>query len=498
MNHGLRQASVTSVMRRSLATTLTSIVAVTSIVLMAGSGALAQGRDVYATQGGRGAPGGDVFNSNGNPYGGPHPSRRTGKQAIQDDSIYCQQDPQGNVIPKPYGGTRRNIPCGPNFGPQRQPQQPPAASRRCPMKAASAGVPDRPAPAFAATMPWTTDLVARAGDEPRVHPVQRSRGWEVGLYVGGRNVLVENEASLPALNGVQREIFLAMACNPSRRFEFASSGELMQNIRVREAIIAVMDDVRLNRLSLEFNGHEFRMPRSGWHDAYDNPAGAVLTNRGPLTWESNAGRSASSAMRLFLQRRTPAGGTNGPDFMVECLSGMQMVVLGGVYRALGDAEFDRWHPVDRSPRSGAALYGIGVPIVEDGLPALGESSVKKHLAPVRTENPRRRQEKILVRDMVPGDYVYLANVPDYAELYKNGAWAGENAIYMGNSEFYGLGIGARRMLANELMAQMLEAYNSGLPLWRKSRPGRPDELRFTLIASPVVSRTPGNAGGYVR
>ncbi|GEM_PF-3764712 len=60
---------------------------------------------------------GDVFSSgSAQPYGGGNTTRRTGKQARQDDSVYCQQTPDGQVIPKPYGGTRRNIPCGPNFG----------------------------------------------------------------------------------------------------------------------------------------------------------------------------------------------------------------------------------------------------------------------------------------------------------------------------------------------------------------------------------------------
>ncbi|MCP5265238.1 MAG: hypothetical protein H6934_03970 [Burkholderiaceae bacterium] len=69
---------------------------------------------------------GDVFSSGGrSPYGGSHPSRRTGKQAIQDDSVYCQQTPDGRVVPKPYGGTRRNIPCGPNFAPR--PRQRPSS-----------------------------------------------------------------------------------------------------------------------------------------------------------------------------------------------------------------------------------------------------------------------------------------------------------------------------------------------------------------------------------
>jgi hypothetical protein len=53
-------------------------------------------------------------------------TRRTGKQAIQDDSVYRQQTPQGQEIPKAYGGTRRNIPIGPNFiqGGQRPPPPP--------------------------------------------------------------------------------------------------------------------------------------------------------------------------------------------------------------------------------------------------------------------------------------------------------------------------------------------------------------------------------------
>lgn len=52
----------------------------------------------------------------------------TGNGAIGDGDVYCQQTPQGQVIPRPYGGTRRNIPCGPNF--QRPPQAQPQPSPR--------------------------------------------------------------------------------------------------------------------------------------------------------------------------------------------------------------------------------------------------------------------------------------------------------------------------------------------------------------------------------
>ncbi|MEP7299979.1 MAG: hypothetical protein ABI699_00500 [Caldimonas sp.] len=79
---------------------------------------------------------GDVFSSSGSPQrpGGGNTTRRTGKQAIQDDSVYCQQTPDGRVIPKPYGGTRRNIPCGlPGVAQARPtPPEPPEPACRCP------------------------------------------------------------------------------------------------------------------------------------------------------------------------------------------------------------------------------------------------------------------------------------------------------------------------------------------------------------------------------
>src|SRR4051794_21086119 len=78
-----------------------------------GCDALAQTGDVFSSGSGesaRGAAGGSGGNT----------TRRTGKQATQDDSVYCQQTPDGRVIPQPYGGTRRNIPCGPAFNKQQQ------------------------------------------------------------------------------------------------------------------------------------------------------------------------------------------------------------------------------------------------------------------------------------------------------------------------------------------------------------------------------------------
>lgn len=116
---------------KRLAVLLARVAAAAVIGILPTTAAHAQ--DVFSSQG-RG-PASDVFNSGPgpSPYGGPHPSRPTGRQAIQDDSVYCQQTPDGREIPKPYGGTRRNIPCGlPGAGPVNRP---PPARRDPPVRA---------------------------------------------------------------------------------------------------------------------------------------------------------------------------------------------------------------------------------------------------------------------------------------------------------------------------------------------------------------------------
>ncbi len=81
------------------------------LALVASPGAAARADEAIAQAG-------DVFNSNG---GGGYGSGAGNARGRSGDDVYCQQTPDGKVIPQPYGGTRRNIPCGPNF--QRNPPQ---------------------------------------------------------------------------------------------------------------------------------------------------------------------------------------------------------------------------------------------------------------------------------------------------------------------------------------------------------------------------------------
>ncbi len=89
------------------------------LALVASLGAPARAGEVIAQVG-------DVFNSNG----GGNDSQGGGATGGGGDDVYCQQTPDGKVIPQPYGGTRRNIPCGPNFRRNPPQDQPPPQDRQ--------------------------------------------------------------------------------------------------------------------------------------------------------------------------------------------------------------------------------------------------------------------------------------------------------------------------------------------------------------------------------
>lgn len=64
-----------------------------------------------------------------------------------------------------------------------------------------------------------------------------------------------------------------------------------------------------------------------------------------------------------------------------------------------------------------------------------------------------------------GDWVYFWNIKEYHEKKPDGAWGGENAIYEGKDG--GLdkfsGFGAAHLTVDQMNAELLKAYNDGLP-----------------------------------
>ncbi|WP_051967293.1 hypothetical protein [Kitasatospora mediocidica] len=62
-------------------------------------------------------------------------------------------------------------------------------------------------------------------------------------------------------------------------------------------------------------------------------------------------------------------------------------------------------------------------------------------------------------ELLPGDWVYFENYPDYDETHKgpSAVWAGEHAVYMGNGEYQGFGV--ERQPYDAMVKKMIDNYN---------------------------------------
>jgi hypothetical protein len=342
--------------------------------------------------------------------------------------------------------------------------------------------------------------VAEANAEVGLVLVQAPRpGAQPGLYVGGRQVLTAPDVNLSVVDTTPayRDIFEAMACSRRRRFEFATPADLLTNIRIRANVVATMREVAERSLKISFvtltrdsatgtvRG-DFGLPAAGWRYTFNNPHGSVVLRGGPLTWLSRDGVSASAALDSL---RLP-----GVVSKVECLTGVQLVVLTGVMRTLGSTVFDGLHPLTGGQ---PALRGIGVPIARPA--QRPDFSADRHLILIRSlpsDSPQGPSSpRIAVSDMVPGDYVYMSNLPDYERRHPGGAWNGENAIAMSRSSFYGLGLEGLKTEA-QLRQDLAAGYNAGLP--QDVRPAEPAQMRWTVLASPVSDGDRREAGPFVR
>jgi hypothetical protein len=338
-----------------------------------------------------------------------------------------------------------------------------------------------------------------------------------GLFVAGQQMTGEPEGlpplrrgSLLGLETTPRTILKAMICSRSRRFSFASLNDLATNIAIRAEVVRAMRGVMSGQLPISFiqSANDLRMPVSAWRYVFSNPFGALLFNGQPLTWQSLPGIEAHQAIEsLFV---APA--------RLECLSGVEVIMLVGVEQAIGAARFDQLHP--QNGPGGSALWGIGVPLLRNGEPGhipLKASSARRHLVLVRYRTLDQNSPHVAPvdndsdpmtgpisqADMVPGDYVFMNSISDYDVVHRGGAWNGENAIYMGANAFYGLGLGNTTETEADLQKSISWHYNNdpitsnGLFSPRPS-PASPSEMLWTLLASPTLNGDPAEAGEFVR
>jgi Protein-glutamine gamma-glutamyltransferase len=194
---------------------------------------------------------------------------------------------------------------------------------------------------------------------------------------------------------LRRQIFDAMNRNRADRFRFATMRQAQENFTMRLAAIGFM----------------FAMVQKGRNGGidfdYSGPIVPQAADRGRwshttrFTHVSHRGTSATEAIDGIVSHR----------YRGECLGAMQINVLHAARLALGAACFDRLHPngLDIGPKA---------------------KSVGVHI---------RSAASVNVRDMVPGDWVYMKNKDDYNTDLRPGVapgyWQGENALCLGKFEW---------------------------------------------------------------
>jgi hypothetical protein len=448
-------------------------------------------------------------------------SRPTGRGAIHDNSVYCQNSP-GQPARPAYRGTGSQNPFGGECGPGQQPQPPPQPQVED----------DDACPASQASLP-TTGVILVANS-----PVAN------GLWVAGHQVGSAREVGLQGLMKVRKEIFEAMRCSKSRVFRFKDKQRLKDTIELRAKIVERMEALLRGTSRLCFRQDGVSLP-SEWQ-FYSEPSATLVTAQ----WGNTAARSkpGTSADKAIQSLR--AEGAN-----LECQWGMQMTVLDAAHGALGKDRFNDVHPVrtwpDLPPQSDGrpsqhALAGLGVPLITDAnqinvplfpggnilgiqippvqfgwgtaiLRNASLTSLAKHLFIVRYHLQGEQDPQgdlfagpIKAEDMVPGDWVYLKNVPDYETYVSGGAYAGENAFYIrertrgdpSSRVFYGFGLPPppgerpRFLTQHEIAKNMADDFNAQAP----QRPdARPEDMVWTRLGSPILDDSYlSEAGLFVR
>jgi len=130
------------------------------------------------------------------------------------------------------------------------------------------------------------------------------------------------------------------------------------------------------------------------------------------------------------------------------------------------------------------LFQHGITIVPEWL-----SLTHGDPAPSMELIPQVNLQPSSVEALIPGDWVYFVNYPDYPQLHKTGAFTGENALYMGSGRFQGFGV--EEQSYNSLVDYLRKQYNKDL--LEKKQKKAPEESTKT-----IGGQVPGIEKGSVR
>ena len=154
-----------------------------------------------------------------------------------------------------------------------------------------------------------------------------------------------------------------------------------------------------------------------------------------MTWQVKPGEKASEALKEWLEGPTVA----------ECYSGLEAVQLDAVRKAIGDKRFDELYSSHYGPPEAQLLTISGDPSITS---PWDQNAVKVKYT---------IDEEGDVQGLEGGEWGYIYNHPQYLLKHPAGVFQGENAIYMGDNKWSGLGV--KPQTEDQMLDTMMRVYN---------------------------------------
>jgi hypothetical protein len=246
-------------------------------------------------------------------------------------------------------------------------------------------------------------------------PPERQRG---DAWIAGDVERIKAELEDP----LRRQIFDAMY-HHKNEFEFQNLTEAKDNFAIRVEAIGFMRRIGQGQVNSDYydafpENKPYIGPDVAPHSKYVADSvwevEIVDSEVNPYVFSTKSGKKASVGVAQFRTGKS----------RIECLTAIELTILHAVEKVIGAGRFDDMH------KNGLRKVG------QSG--SHEETSILQHTAGIHAVlkkdpiNPGKMRPSVAltVADMVPGDWVYMANKWDYAEK-THGNWIGENALYMG-------------------------------------------------------------------
>jgi hypothetical protein len=229
-------------------------------------------------------------------------------------------------------------------------------------------------------------------------------------------------------------------------YEYESETQLQNEVNMRVNLIRAMHRIHEDNVNVGYNhgGDTLKLPSSHW----DNVEAKSEKGGRETDAAFKSKNLASDAIESIFADKND-------DYFLECNTATVAMHYKALLDTIGQANFDGEFPE--------------VVIMPEWL-TLREGN---KAAPSQDHIPETRKVTS-VDDLVPGDWVYFLNFEDYPERHPDGAFTGENALYLGDGKYRGFGVD--EMTFEDMVSYLIAQYNHGKGPKKRLREDSPETL----------------------